>query len=242
MAETLFLRLGGPLQSWGERGRWSVRDTAAEPTKSGVVGLIACALGLKQDEDLRTLSQQLRMGVRCDAPGTHLTDYHTIGGGYDTPMLLTAEGKAKKRSGRPHTEISLRDYLCNASFLVALQATEPGLLTRIAAQIQNPVWPIYLGRKSCPPARPLLEGLGEYDSLAQALAAWPWYRPEAGERTVVRSRVVLPSSAVEGGIGRRHEIISRKYRTYGPRYTHAEQVEVQVVPTFPPVWTAKEET
>jgi CRISPR system Cascade subunit CasD len=51
MANTLFLRLEGPLQSWGERARWDVRDTAPEPTKSGVIGLLACALGLSADED-----------------------------------------------------------------------------------------------------------------------------------------------------------------------------------------------
>jgi CRISPR system Cascade subunit CasD len=68
-ANTLFLRLEGPLQSWGERARWSVRDTAPEPTKSGVVGLLGCALGIKDDADLRELSEHLRMGVRylCDA-------------------------------------------------------------------------------------------------------------------------------------------------------------------------------
>ena len=58
MANTLFLRLEGPLQSWGERGRWSVRDTALEPTKSGVIGLIACALGYRDDTQIRPLSEK----------------------------------------------------------------------------------------------------------------------------------------------------------------------------------------
>ena len=41
----LFLRLEGPLQSWGIRSRWDVRETQPEPTKSGVIGLLGCALG-----------------------------------------------------------------------------------------------------------------------------------------------------------------------------------------------------
>jgi CRISPR system Cascade subunit CasD len=45
MANTLFLRLEGPLQAWGERGRWSIRDSAAEPTKSGVIGLLVHGCG-----------------------------------------------------------------------------------------------------------------------------------------------------------------------------------------------------
>ena len=56
MANTLFLRLEGPLQSWGERGHWAVRDTAPEPTKSGVVGLLGCALG--RHDDVAVVGQQ----------------------------------------------------------------------------------------------------------------------------------------------------------------------------------------
>ena len=76
-----------------------MRDSASEPTKSGVVGLLGCALGRGDDDGLRALSESLRMGVRVDRPGTRLTDYHTIGGGYDAPALLTAEGKPKWSSG-----------------------------------------------------------------------------------------------------------------------------------------------
>ena len=108
------------MQSWGERARWSVRDTAPEPTKSGVVGLLGCALGMPQRRGLRALSRALRMGVRCDRPGSHLIDYHTVGGGYDRPALLTRRGKPKVSSGGPHTEQTWRHYLCDASFLVAL--------------------------------------------------------------------------------------------------------------------------
>src|SRR5215207_8634999 len=79
---TLFLRLEGRLQSWGLRARWGERDTALEPTKSGIIGLLGCALGLRRDnEELRRLSDELRMGVRVDLPGSLLHDYHTTGGG-----------------------------------------------------------------------------------------------------------------------------------------------------------------
>src|SRR4051812_21477113 len=79
---TLFLRLKGPLQSWGLRARWGERDTSDSPTKSGIIGLIGCALGLKRDDDLlRELSETYRLGVRIDRPGTRLRDYHATGGG-----------------------------------------------------------------------------------------------------------------------------------------------------------------
>ena len=38
---TLLFRLQGPLQSWGISSHSTERDTAREPSKSGVIGLVA---------------------------------------------------------------------------------------------------------------------------------------------------------------------------------------------------------
>src|SRR5262245_32759321 len=98
---TLFLRLEGPLQSWSLRDHWEERSTASEPTKSGVIGLLGCALGLHRGDDrLRRLSEALRMGVRIDRQGTVLVDYHTTGGAKgpdDRPEgMLNARGEIKR--------------------------------------------------------------------------------------------------------------------------------------------------
>lgn len=216
MANTLFLRLEGPLQAWGERARWSVRDSAPEPTKSGVVGLLGCALGLKADEDLRDLSRSLRMGVRCDRPGSPLVDYHTVCGG-----VLSAEGKVKKTAstGKAETVVSHRSYLCDACFLVALQVTHGpnDLIERLATAVQQPNWPVYLGRKSCVPSVPVFAGVGDFPSLENALAAWP---AQDGNRPggAKRARAVIECS-VDQGVRRRDEVESNHYRTFGPRHT-----------------------
>lgn len=220
MANTLFLRLEGPMQSWGERARWSIRDTAPEPTKSGVVGLLACALGLgaDADEEIRDLARALRIGVRCDRPGSPVVDYHTIGGGYERPVLLTAEGKPKRSSGRPHTEQTWRSYLCDASFLVAVQAA-PTLIERLASAVQAPVWPYYLGRKCCVPVLPIFEGVGDHASLEAALAARKGPLRLGEKAREMRARAVVECSPGEAGVRRRDEIVSRSRRTFGPRYT-----------------------
>ncbi|KAA3664944.1 MAG: type I-E CRISPR-associated protein Cas5/CasD [Chloroflexi bacterium] len=219
MTNTLFLRLEGAMQSWGERGRWSIRDTAPEPTKSGIIGLAACALGIGTDAPIKALSEAVEMGVRVDKPGVRLTDYHTIGGGSNKPMLLTAQGKPKKSSGKPHTEISYRDYLCDASFLVALRG-EVSVIAQMAAAVQNPVWPIYLGRKSCPPSRPIFDGVGEYDNLQMALQAHKW-PPDAVQLTAVLECDPTTSSAVR----RRDHLVARSHRVYHPRYTQTILLE-----------------
>jgi CRISPR system Cascade subunit CasD len=189
-----------------------VRDSAPEPTKSGVVGLLACALGLRADQDIRDLSGSLHIAVRCDRPGVPLVDYHTVVGG-----VMSAKGKIKKNATtkEPETVESRRHYLCDASFLVAVQAP-PELTARLAEAVQHPRWPIYLGRKSCVPSRPVFEGVGDCPSLETALEALP-LRP-AGRTAEQRIRVVVECLPGQG-VRRRDEIRSRSRRTFGPRYT-----------------------
>lgn len=171
---TVFLRLEGPLQSWGTSSRFVVRDTGDEPSKSGVLGLICAALGLPRTQAGDKLAdlRRLRMGVRIDRAGVIWTDYHTAG----AKIGLTKAGGGIKRTettGEIETGLSRRDYLCDASFLVALMG-RPSMIADIADSLQSPVWPPYLGRKSCPPAVPVFAGTGGYADLATALSSVPW--------------------------------------------------------------------
>jgi CRISPR system Cascade subunit CasD len=227
MANTLFLRLEGPMQSWGERARWSVRDTAPEPTKSGVVGLLACALGMNEDSALRALSHRVRMGVRCDQPGSMLVDYHTVVGG-----VMSAEGKIKKNqtTKEPETVVSWRSYLCDAAFLVAIQA-DSIIIEELATAIQSPHWPIFLGRKSCPPSNPPFVGIGDFASLPVALEAIPieLSKVALSKRTAdaIKVRAVIECLPTEGVL-RRDEIDTLSRRTYTPRYTREVYVSVKI--------------
>jgi CRISPR system Cascade subunit CasD len=77
---TLLLRLVGPMQSWGTTSHFDQRDTGKEPSKSGVVGLLASALGIDRENwtDLEPYTR-LYMGVRHDRPGVPKRDYQTAG-------------------------------------------------------------------------------------------------------------------------------------------------------------------
>ncbi|MEE1821652.1 type I-E CRISPR-associated protein Cas5/CasD [Streptomyces sp. BE20] len=152
----LLLHLAGPLQSWGERSQFNERDTAPFPTRSGVIGLLASALGRPRGagiDDLATLS----LTVRADRPGVALRDLHTVGGGLQAgATVTTADGK--KRSGAAATLLSHRYYLADAAFTAALTG-DPVLLAECAQAVADPHWPPFLGRRSCPPEGPLLLGL-----------------------------------------------------------------------------------
>lgn len=214
---TLFIRLEGPLQSWGTRSRWGERDTMPEPTKSGVVGLLSCALGLGRfdDAEIRDLSDSLRFGVRVERPGRILRDYHTIVGG-----VRSAAGKIKinQNTKEPETVVSNRFYLADASFLAALQGIEEQIAP-LADALQNPVWPFYLGRRSCPPSVPPFEGMGQYKSLEEALGSY--HVPEwAGDK---RLRIIIESTPGEG-ISRNDNIESLWLRRYRPRYVSEQML------------------
>ena len=74
----------------------------------------------------------------------------------------------------PATIVSRRAYLQDAAFLVALTGPQP-LLHTIADALRAPRWPVFLGRKSCIPTRPVLECLTEeYRSIKEALTQHPW--------------------------------------------------------------------
>jgi CRISPR system Cascade subunit CasD len=208
---TLFLRLEGPLQAWGLRARWEERDSAFEPTKSGVVGLLGCALGLRRDDDrLRSISERLVMGVRVDRQGTLLVDYHTTGGvkepDGEPEGMLNAEGKLKRE-----TDVSKRVHLMDASFLVALHGPVD-LVADLSSALQNPIWPVFLGRKACVPTCPVFAGLGQYETVHAALLAQPL--PDRAERGSIRLVLEVP---IGQGIPRNDAIGVPARRLFWPR-------------------------
>jgi CRISPR system Cascade subunit CasD len=166
----LLLRLEGVLQSWGTRSRWDVRDSADEPTKSGLIGLLGCAFGYARlDPKLEELDKSLKLGLRVENFGYGMTDFQTI-----TGQLPTASGGTKGNTDDPATIISPRTYLQDAAFLAVLGG-ERTMLERCRAALLSPKWPYYLGRKSCSPSRPVFEALTEeYESIEDTLRKHPW--------------------------------------------------------------------
>ncbi|KKN25413.1 hypothetical protein LCGC14_0885030 [marine sediment metagenome] len=215
----LHLRLEGPMQSWGTRGRWNVRDTAMEPTKSGIIGLIACAMGCKRnDPQLEELSQKLTIGVRVEKPGKIEVDYHTvsrwqyINNRLTISPLKTAEGKYDKRKT---TELIYKSYIQDSSFLV-LVAGPLNLLKKIEGAFQDPKWPVYLGRKSCPPIRPVLEKLTQlYSSVKDALCEIPWSCEDINYTKPPKIRCIIDD--IEGTMQRQDVIQINPARLYGMR-------------------------
>lgn len=156
------LRLAGPLQSWGSGSRFVRRTTETAPTKSGVLGLIAAAQGIRRTDSIEHLLY-LRMGVRIDQPGQLLRDFQT------------ARRAEKARDGSvvwKSMPLSYRYYMSDAIYLVVLQG-DRALLEGIDEALRSPEFPLYLGRRSCPPVGPVALGVHPYD-LETALKDMEW--------------------------------------------------------------------
>ena len=155
----LLLRLAGPLQSWGVKSRFTVRATELAPTKSGIIGMLAAAVGRRRTDPIEDLLS-LRFGVRKDQPGRVIRDFHT----------------ARTLDGKESMPLSDRYYLADAVFLAGIEG-DTALLEGLDEALRHPFFPLYLGRRSCPPTHPVSLGLREA-GLLDALRAEPWLASE----------------------------------------------------------------
>jgi CRISPR system Cascade subunit CasD len=186
-AYSLALCFDAPMQSWGIRSRGVIRDAGTEPSKSGVVGLLGAALGIARNdhEEIAELAR-LRLGVRVDREGILERDYHTV------QNVPTTAGTGHR------TAVSQRYYLADALFLVVLEGEKREQLNRILTALRDPVWPLFLGRRAFPPARPLVTsgqpgeprtGLGLVEQPVESvLANHPWLEDGDEVRAAERQR------------------------------------------------------
>jgi len=217
---TLLLRLAAPMQSWGSSSRFVNRATDHAPTKSGVIGLLAAACGLRRTDPLEDLLD-LQFGVRIDQPGRVERDFQTAR--YFAPKP-TGDTEVERQIGPSFAPELLRGsweslpltnryYLADAVFVAAV-AGDDELIGALDNAIRHPKFPLYLGRRAFPPSEPILPpelGVRKSDIWAalsdlQATPwqARPWYRRRYGADTK-EIEVRLDAGTVPEGVpmGRR---------------------------------------
>lgn len=165
------------MQSWGSSSRFTRRSTEAFPTKSALVGLLAAAQGRRRVDPIEDLAQ-LRVAVRVDQPGQLLRDFHTA------------------HRGEVSMPLSDRFYWADAAFGAFIEGPDE-LIEALAQAIVRPVFPLYLGRRACPPTMPLR--LAVHDGAAwDALQATPWLAAKFYQRKRKEARVSLRVVADQG--------------------------------------------
>ncbi len=157
----LMFRLYGPLVAWGSIAVGQERPSDAHPSKSALLGLLAAAMGIRRSESERhrRLAAAYGFAVRVDAPGSLLRDYHTAQVPPERRHVMHYTRRDELRAEALNTILSSRDYRCDALYTVALwvqdEAARPFALDELAEGLRQPLFTLYLGRKSCPLALPL---------------------------------------------------------------------------------------
>lgn len=222
--KSVLLRLEGPLQAWGTRSRFPHRDTEREPSKSGVLGVVAAALGMPRDDDARLITlAAARLGVRVDREGGPLVDYHTAGAG-------RFAGEEHRVYGTGDPVITRRAYLTDASFLVALGYEDEALAEEIDRALGDPRWPLFLGRRACAPSLPVRAGLADADpELALRRAVWP-----SSTRPAKAVRLEL-ECAPDDGAPRQDQPLSFRLhaRHFARRFVRTEWIEPDALALLP---------
>lgn len=220
------MRLEAPLQSWGTQNSLVNRDTDRVPSKSGVIGILCAALGMKREDDAMLAElAPMRMGVRVDREGIILSDFHVVGGGKWKGRkygVAQADGNVKYAA-----TITRRDYLADASFLVGLESDDKALLHRCNEALKSPRWPLFLGRKACVPGKPIHVGIRD-DTLERALTTEP--RVHSREKQdYIRMVIETSNPKAKKCIDQPLSFASDR-RRFAPRYVETKWIESKLVP------------
>jgi CRISPR system Cascade subunit CasD len=182
----LLLDLDAPLMSFGGDTVDAYGVVRDFPAKSMVAGLLANALGWERWEAERhaRLQERLVMGSARVDEGRRVRDFQTAQlGGNDRGW--TTRGRVEGRAGGAATYLSphirYRDADADARVLVALRlepAADAPDLDTVAAALDRPERPLFIGRKPFLPSRPLRLGCVEAAGIADALTAGLTLLPE----------------------------------------------------------------
>lgn len=203
---TAVLKLSGPFMAWGLDANWETRPTLPRPTKSGVLGMVANAMGRDRADEITDLLT-LRFSVRADRPGHLVQDDQTAGGGYFPPMAAdfavdpvlankphtwmygVPRGPQRLPDGRlvapwkptdRGTVMLSKTYIADAAFLCGLTG-DSDLVDEVAEALENPQRLLYLGRRSCVLDSPPLHAIVEEPD-------WEEHVPLLAEATTARPR------------------------------------------------------
>jgi CRISPR system Cascade subunit CasD len=184
MARHLLMRLRAPLIAFGGETIDNFGVIRDFPALSMVTGLLANAMGWDRGDDARhnRLQERLVMGARLDDGGKRLVDYQTALI-YQDDAGWTTHGKPEGRQTSPSystmpnrrkglTLQRYRHYHADMNALLALRlqaADESPTLDDLAAALDKPARPLFIGRKNCLPTDRLMAGWVEADNILDAL-------------------------------------------------------------------------
>ena len=232
--QALILRLQGPMMSFGDVAIDDLRPTRRLPGRAMLTGLIANALGYEHREvdRLQRLQDRIRFAARLDAEGELLRDYQTAEIARNDRMWTT-RGKPAERAGGAKSYLGpvLRDRHYRADSAVTLALTllpedETPSLDAIEKALHRPARPLFIGRKGCPPAGPILDRQVKATSLVAALKEVPLTFPERQRSSA--SLVETEEGMGEADGGRAFDLADLRDWRFGLHTGNSRRLELKV--------------
>jgi CRISPR system Cascade subunit CasD len=177
----VLMRLDAPLMAFGREMVDATGPTRGDPDVSLLTGLFANALGWRREEAERhqALQDRLLHAARIDREGAALIDFQTAQLAR-TDKSWTTRGVPEGRAGSAETykspHLRYRHYCADACLTLAVTLRNPDAppsLDELAAALDEPARPLFIGRKPCLPAGPLKIAVIESASLVAALDSVP---------------------------------------------------------------------
>ena len=184
----LLIRLEAPLMAFGGETIDNYGVIRDFPAASMLTGLLANALGWRriEREHHQRLQERLVFAARIDrepAGGVRLTDFQTAkldknDQGWTTRGIPEGRAGGANTYDAPH--LRYRDYFADMRVTVALRlepASDPPTLDDLAAALDEPQRPLFIGRKPCLPSGRLFRCIREGNTALAALMDIPIKEP-----------------------------------------------------------------
>jgi CRISPR system Cascade subunit CasD len=222
MAEHLVFTLAATIASFGDVAGHERRGSWGWPGRSAILGLLAAANGIRRDGDFAALDA-LAVSVAVFEGGQPLRDYHTV---QTVPTTVArrpqSRPEALRRAGKDaNTTITLRDYRTGVLFGVAVTG---GGLHALVEALRRPVFPLYLGRKSCPLSAPVAPRVVQAASAEAALAQVqlpPWHKGAV-------ARLLYAEGGATGQTETRHDApLDRQRWHFAARPVNSQAVDIR---------------
>jgi CRISPR system Cascade subunit CasD len=198
MTRLLVFAYAAPLMAFGDVAPGERRVGVERPTRSGLVGLIAAALGLKREDARQApLAGSLAFAVRTDAPGRAMVDYHTTQTAPARRNRRFATRREELAAEDRSTILSQRAYMEDAAFTVAalVEGAGPFSAEDIASALVRPRFTVHAGRRACPLGLPPAPVVVEAATLGAAFAAYDAEQAALKERAELIKRFRRESRA-----------------------------------------------
>jgi CRISPR system Cascade subunit CasD len=143
--QTTTIQIKGSLGTFHQNPKSQYRLTkpAAQMSRSAIIGLLACCMGIERDGDMSELQELTFQITDRQANASILSDYHAVKG------AVTNGGSGDRAS------VTHREYIEGVDLLIAIVGAA-STIAKVDAAVRHPVWAPYIGSRACPLSAPLV--------------------------------------------------------------------------------------